>query len=297
MQKIILYYKFVPVTDPTTVMFWQRQLCQRLNLKGRIIVAEQGINGTLGGSIEDLKMYKKEMNQHPLFKGIEYKWSHGERDDFPRLSVKVRSELVTLAPDEDFDVYNSTKGLKPDQWEEYLKNNPETIVLDARNEYESEIGYFNAKNVVRPKINAFREIKQELKKLPKDKPILTYCTGDVRCEYLSAYMKHKGFAEVYHLEGGIVKHGEAYKGEGHWDGKCFVFDRRLNVGFSNQSKDIGQCVRCVVRTSNHENCSNPACNGLVLLCHACKPQETTCSEACKQARERTISQTSKQSSY
>ena len=285
MQKIVLYYKFVPVADPTTVMFWQRQLCQRLNLNGRIIIAEQGINGTLGGNIEDLKAYKREMNLHPSFKGIEYKWSDGSRDDFPRLSVKVRPELVTLAPDEQFDVFNSTKGLRPKQWHEYLKQHPEAIVLDARNSYESDVGHFKAKNIVKPKIQSFREIKQELKKLPKDKPILTYCTGDIRCEYLSAYMKHKGFDEVYHLDGGIVKYGETYKDEGDWEGKCFVFDRRLNVAFSDQSKDIGTCVRCPARTSNHENCSNVACNGLVLLCSACKRTKTTCSEACAQVAE------------
>lgn len=283
MQKTILYYKFVPVADPVTVMYWQRNLCQRLNLKGRIIVAEQGINGTLGGDIEDVKAYRKEMNSHPLFKGIEYKWSDGKRDDFPRLSVKVRPELVTLASDETFNVFNSSKGLRPKEWHAYLEKHPDTIVLDARNDYESDIGYFKAKNVVRPKIGAFKEIKKELEKLPKDKPILTYCTGDVRCEYLSAYMKHKGFDEVYHLDGGIVKYGEAYKDSGYWEGKCFVFDKRLNIGFSETSSDIGKCVRCEVRTSNHENCSNIACNGLVLLCSACKQTETTCSEVCREA--------------
>ncbi len=282
MEKIILYYKFVPVADPDTVMFWQRQLCQRLNLKGRIIVAKQGINGTLGGKVEDLKAYKKEMNLHPLFKGIEYKWSDGGREDFPRLSVKVRPELVTLAPDEQFDVFNSTKGLRPKEWHKYLEDNPDTIVLDARNDYESDIGYFKTDNVVKPNIKTFKNIKKELEKLPKDKPILTYCTGDIRCEYLSAYMKHKGFDEVYHLDGGIVKYGETYKDEGLWEGKCFVFDKRLNVGFSKKSKDIGKCARCEVRTSNHENCENIACNGLVLLCSLCKETKATCSEACQQ---------------
>lgn len=282
MHKVILYYKFVPVSDPTTVMFWQRQLCQRLNLKGRIIVAEQGINGTLGGNIEDLKAYKKEMNAHPLFIDIEYKWSDGHRDDFPRLSVKVRPELVTLAADESFDVFNSTKGLRPKEWHDYLEKHPDTLVLDARNDYESDIGHFNTKNVIKPKIGAFKHIKKELEKLPKDQPILTYCTGDIRCEYLSAYMKHKGFDEVYHLDGGIVKYGETYKDGGYWDGKCFVFDKRLNVAFSDKAKDIGKCSRCEMRTSNHENCANMACNRLMLLCSVCKDTKTTCSEACEE---------------
>lgn len=272
-QKIILYYKFVPVQDMQTVMFWQRNLCERLNLKGRIIIAGQGINGTVGGNIEDVKMYIRDMNKHPLFKGIQYKWSDGQRDDFPRLSVKVRPELVTLAPNETFDVFNSTKGLKPKAWHEYLENHPDAIVLDARNDYESDIGAFKTKNVVRPKIKNFRDIKPELDKLPKDKPILTYCTGDIRCEYLSAYMKHKGFDEVYHLDGGIVKYGQEFGDEGYWEGKCFVFDERMNIAFSDKAKDIGRCVHCGSETSNHENCSNKTCNRLILACKECAKRE------------------------
>lgn len=269
MEKIILYYKFVEVPDPETVMFWQRNLCERLNIKGRIIISKQGINGTVGGDIEDVKMYVRDMNKHPLFKGIEYKWSDGVRDDFPRLRIKVRSELVTLAPDENFDVFNSTKGLKPKAWHKYLQDHPDTIVLDARNDYESDIGAFKGKNVIKPKIKNFRDIKPELEKLPKDKPILTYCTGDIRCEYLSAYMKHKGFNEVYHLDGGIVKYGQQFKDDGLWEGKCYVFDKRLNVAFSETSKDIGECVHCQSKTSNHENCSTRTCNRLVLVCTNC----------------------------
>lgn len=254
-------------------MFWQRALCEKLSLKGRIIVAEQGINGTLGGDIKDVKAYVREMNKHPLFKKIQYKWSDGKRDDFPRLSVKVRPELVTLSPDDKFNVFDSSKGLSPKAWHEYLKKNPDTVVLDARNDYESEIGAFKGKNVIKPKIKSFRDIKSHLDKLPKDKPVLTYCTGDVRCEYLSAYMKHKGFEEVYHLDGGIVKYGQQFKDDGLWEGKCFVFDDRLNIGFSDQSKDIGKCVHCAKQTSNHVNCSNAACNRLVLACNDCAGKE------------------------
>ncbi|MBI1857313.1 rhodanese-related sulfurtransferase [Candidatus Saccharibacteria bacterium] len=278
MQKIILFYKFVPVADPETVMFWQRNLCERLNLKGRIIISENGINGTLGGQIENIKMYIRDMNKHPLFKKIQYKWSDGNADDFPKLSVKVRKELVTLAPDEQFNVFNSTKGLKPKQWHEYIDKHPDVVILDARNDYESEIGAFKGKNVIKPKIKNFRDIKSELDKLPKDQPILTYCTGDVRCEYLSAYMKHKGFDEVYHLDGGIVKYGEEYRDSGHWEGKCFVFDERLNIAFSNKSKDIGICVHCDNQTSNHINCEDKSCNRLVLACVDCATKTNNCEQ-------------------
>jgi UPF0176 protein len=275
-QKIILYYKFVPVPDPDTVMFWQRNLCERLNLKGRIIISKQGINGTVGGSMEDVKMYIRDMNKHPIFKKIQYKWSDGLADDFPRLSIKVRPELVTLAPDEEFDVFNSTNGLKPKAWHEYLEKHPDAIVLDARNDYESEIGAFKGSKVVKPKIKNFRDIKPLLEELPKDQPILTYCTGDIRCEYLSAYMKHKGFDEVYHLDGGLIKYGQEYGDKGHWEGKCFVFDDRMKLAFSNESKDIGLCVHCGNKTSEHINCADKACNRLVLVCTACNGATSHC---------------------
>lgn len=276
MEKIILYYKFVELPDPTTVMYWQRELCERHDLKGRIIVAHQGINGTLGGPLKGVKAYVKAMNLHPLFKGIEYKWSDGSAEDFPRLSVKVRPELVTLAPDEKFDVFNSSKGLRPKAWHDYLQKHPEAIVLDARNDYESDIGAFKGKNVVKPKIKSFRDIKPHLDKLPKGQPVLTYCTGDVRCEYLSAYMKHKGFDEVYHLDGGIVKYGEQFGDEGEWEGKCYVFDKRMKLEFSDKSKDIGDCVHCGSKTSNHINCADMSCNQLVLVCGECSSKMSHC---------------------
>ena len=199
MQKIILYYKFAPLADPAMTMRWQRELCARLHLKGRIIISQHGINGTLGGELDDIKIYVREMNKTPNFKGIEYKWSDGERDDFPRLSIKVRKELVTLAPDEDFDVFDQGTPLKPKAWHQYIAEHPDVAILDARNDYESDIGAF--KSAIKPKIKNFRDIKPELDRLPKDKPVLTYCTGDIRCEYLSAYMKQKGFKDVYHLDG------------------------------------------------------------------------------------------------
>lgn len=278
-----MYYNFVPVPDPETTKLWQKELCSNLNLKGRIIIADHGINGTLGGEMKDVKAYVKAMKTHPLFKDTEYKWSDGKGDDFPRLSVKVRPELITLAPDEEFDVYNSTKGLSPKKWHEYIEKNPDVIILDARNNYESDIGVFSGDNLVAPDIKAFKQIKETLKDLPKDKPILTYCTGDVRCEYLSAYMKHKGFDEVYHLDGGIVKYGQEFKDDGHWEGKCFVFDQRMNLGFSDESEDISSCIYCDKKTSHYINCADNKCNKLVLVCEKCNKKHKTCSKKCEKA--------------
>lgn len=277
MQKILLYYKFVPIMDPQMTMRWQRELCLRLNLRGRIIVSEHGINGTVGGDLEDVKAYVRAMNLTPEFKGIEYKWSDGGRADFPRLNVKVRKELVTLEPEEAFDVFDKGTPLRPEAWHEYLEKHPDAIVFDARNNYESAVGQF--KNAITPDIKTFKDVKAELAKLPKDKPVLTYCTGDIRCEYLSAYMKHKGFQDVYHLDGGIVKYGQTFGDDGFWQGKCYVFDRRKSVAFSDASKDIGNCANCGTTTSHQENCADESCNLQFVVCDDCaKGAKITCGQ-------------------
>ncbi len=275
MQKIILYYKFVPLADPEMTRRWQNELCSRLNLRGRIVISKHGINGTVGGDMDDVKAYVREMNKTPEFKRIEYKWSAGTREDFPKLSVKVRDELVTLAPEEEFDVFDKGKPLRPMAWHEYLQLHPDAIVFDARNDYESDIGEF--RGAIKPKIKSFKQVKEHVEKLPKDKPVLTYCTGDIRCEYLSAYMKHKGFKDVYHLDGGIVKYGEEFGDEGYWDGKCYVFDNRMKLAFSDSSKDIGKCVHCGAATSDQVNCADLSCNLQFVVCESCQSeQRTTC---------------------
>ena len=272
MEKIILFYKFCSLDNLLAVRLWQEELCRRLGLRGRIIISTQGINGTLGGSIANLKAYKKALNEIPGLRGIDYKWSDGSAADFPKLSIKVRSELVTLTAKEEFDPLSSSTALSPQQWHQYLEKHPQTLVLDARNHYESELGYFKAPNLIKPAIKTFKEIKQVIKKLPKDKPILTYCTGDVRCEYLSAYMMQSlGFDRVYHLDGGIVKYGQVYADRGFWHGKCYVFDRRMKIGFSPLATDVAECLVCRSKTSEQVNCDD--CNRQLVVCTVC--QENT----------------------
>lgn len=254
---------------------WQRELCERLELHGRIIISQHGINGTLGGTIEDLRAYKRAMKLSKTFDDIAYKWSEGTREDFPKLSIKVRSELVTLAPKEDFDVFDSGHALTPKQWHEALQNNPDAVIIDARNDYESGIGKF--KGAITPPIKAFRDIKESLEELPKDKPIYTYCTGDIRCEYLSAYMKSEGFQDVYHLDGGIVKYGQEFGDDGLWDGKCYVFDKRRSIAFSDSVQDIGECSTCGEKTSNQIDCDNQFCGEQLIRCQKCSNSNLFCS--------------------
>lgn len=285
MQKIILYYKFVPVEDPKITMLWQRELCTRLSLKGRIIVAKQGINGTLGGDIENLREYKREMNRSVLFKNIMYKWSDGTGRDFPKLSVKVKDELVAFnAADEvkvtDRGIENGGVHLKPEQVHALLKERgDEAIFFDGRNAYEAQVGRF--KDAIVPDIKTTHGFLKELEDPKydaiKQRPVITYCTGGVRCEILSVLMKNRGFKEVYQIDGGIVKYGETFGDDGYWEGTLYVFDGRMNHTFSSRPKQIGVCVHCQGSTSRFINCADVSCNILQLVCESCQ-QKTFCPE-------------------
>lgn len=285
MRKVILYYKFVPVPDPTMTMRWQRELCKRLNLIGRIIISPHGINGTLAGDMESVLEYKREMNRSVMFKGITYKWSDSQGDEFPRLSVKVRDELVSFgAPDEikvdAKGVVGGGKHLKPEALHKLIAEKGEDVVFfDGRNAYEADIGKFKGAVVpdTRTTADFLREIDSDKYDDLKDKSVVTYCTGGIRCEALSVLMKNRGFKDVYQIDGGIVKYGEKYGDDGLWEGALHIFDGRMAHRFSENSKDIGECVHCAGKTSRYINCVDVACNRLILVCDNCDAQ-THCAD-------------------
>lgn len=276
LEKIILFYKFVPIADPETVMYWQRHLCERLNLRGRILISVHGINGTLGGGIEDLKEYVKEMNRHHLMKKITYKWSDGNREDFPKLKVKVKSEIVAFgSPDEitvdENGVTNGGVHLKPEQVNELVeKYGDDVIFYDGRNEYEAKIGKF--KNAIIPPIKTSKEFINDIENGEisnhKDKPIVTYCTGGIRCEILSAMMKNRGYKNVYQVDGGIAKYGKKYGSKGLWEGNMFVFDGRMRMAFDDETQEIGACEICNAKTSNVVN-QGDVRRHLTVICTDC----------------------------
>lgn len=271
-----MYYKFTPVADPQMTMRWQRELCSRLGLKGRIIISPHGINGTLGGELEDLLEYKREMNRSVIFKGIAYKWSDGGTHHFPKLKVKVKPEIVAFdAADEivvsERGIENGGQHLKPAAIHKLVKERGDDVIFyDGRNMYEARIGRF--KNTIVPNTVTSRDFKKDIEEgdisKHKDKPIVTYCTGGIRCEILSAMMKNRGYKEVYQVDGGIVKYGEKYADEGLWEGKLFVFDDRMQIGFSDRAKDIAACERCGVKTSNLVN-STDVRRKLHVICSNC----------------------------
>lgn len=301
MQKILLYYKFTPISDPDAIRLWQKALTDSLNLKGRILVSSQGINGTVGGELADLKTYVKTTKEHAGFKDIVFKWSDGSRDDFPRMSVKTRRELVGFQnSDQEFEVdENGVVGggthLKPKQVHELVeKFGDDVIFFDGRNAHEAAIGKF--KNAVVPNTNTSRDFIDELESDKfddiKNKKVVTYCTGGIRCEVISAMMKKRGFTDVYQMDGGIVKYGEEFGDDGLWEGSLRVFDDRMTMDFSDHAAVIGECSHCKGATSNYENCAFANCNDLVLICEDCKqnPDLLFHTDACRQQAAATTKQ-------
>lgn len=299
MQKILLYYKFTPLKDPEAVKLWQKTVCDSLNLRGRILISRHGLNGTVGGDIDDLKAYIKATKHYTGFKDIIWKWSDGSREDFPRMSVKHRRELVGFKnSDDEFDVdergvIGGGEHLKPEQVHEMVeKYGDDVVFFDGRNAHEAKIGKF--KNAVVPNTNTSRDFIAELESDKyddiKNKKVISYCTGGIRCEVISAMMKKRGFTDVYQIDGGIVKYGEKYGDDGLWEGSLRVFDNRMTVNFSDHTKTIGECVHCHGKTSNFENCALPECNDLVLICEKCKhdPNKLFHSVACIKQRQKKL---------
>lgn len=272
-NRILLYYRITALADPQAVALWQETLCEGLGLRGRIIVSPQGLNGTVGGEIGALKRYAKATKRHPAFRDLELKWSDGSAEDFPRLSVKVRRELVGFgAPDEvqvDRDgVVGGGQRLSPQQLDELAAQREDLVLFDGRNAWEARVGRF--RDAVVPEAQTSRDIVAELDSGAydhlKDRPIVTYCTGGIRCEFLSAMMRRRGFQQVYQLDGGIVRYGEARGDRGLWEGSLAVFDDRGTLDFSPAATAIGQCDLCGAPAKDFENCARPVCHRRLLLC-------------------------------
>lgn len=283
-SKILLYYRFTPIADPKAVMLWQRDLCELLGLRGRILISEHGINGTVGGDIAACKRYLRKTRDYPGFHDMEFKWSEGGAEDFPKLSVKVRDEIVAfgapgeLKVDED-GVIGGGVHLAPEEVNKLVDaRGDEVVFFDGRNAMEAQIGRF--RDAVVPEVATTHDFIDEIESgkydWMKDRPVVTYCTGGVRCEVLSSVMKNRGFSEVYQVDGGIVRYGEKYGNAGLWEGSLYVFDRRMHVEFGEGHKRLGKCVHCEKPTDTFVNCVNEdTCRRQVLICAECFDQPET----------------------
>ncbi|CAN2178137.1 COG1054 Predicted sulfurtransferase [Candidatus Nanopelagicaceae bacterium] len=285
-QRVLLYYGFTPISDPVAVQLWQKTLCETLNLKGRILIAPTGINGTVGGHMDDLRNYIKHTKEYPGFKKIGFKWSQGTGDEFHRLYVTLKDELVSFGnPDEikvdENGVIGGGTHLRPEQVHELVaERGDEVVFFDGRNQYEAQIGKF--KNAIVPEVDKSNEFVREIESGKYDhlkgKPVVTYCTGGIRCEILSVVMKNRGFKEVYQIDGGIAKYGEKYGDDGLWEGSLYTFDARMAVDFSPKTKVIGECEICKAPSRIFQNCRTATCHQLILLCDPCNalPAQEKC---------------------
>lgn len=284
--QVLLYYKFVAVPNPELAQAEQQYLCQRLGLRGRIYVAEEGINGTVSGTVQATAAYQCFMKKHPLFKGIEFKVDEAQGHAFHRLSVKVKKELVAFDSPISVDpAHQPAPYLEPEEFRALLRNPPQDLViLDTRSRYETEVGRFAG--AISLPIENFRDLPQQMAELEhlKDKTIVTYCTGGIRCEKAAPLMQKLGFRKVYQLHGGIIRYGHEVGGE-HFEGRCYVFDERITVPVNHVNPTVvGHCHHCGKPNERVINCANPDCNDQVILCHACAEElHGCCSEPCTHA--------------
>lgn len=282
MPKILLYYAFTPLPDPDAVRLWQRDLCESLGLRGRILVSKDGLNGTVGGELRAVKKYLRKTKDYPAFRQLDVKWSEGtgfdadgRSADFPRLSVRVRDELVGFGATEELQVdaggvVGGGARLDPQALHRLVESRDDVVFFDGRNRFEAAIGRF--RDAVVPDVATTREFVAELDSgrydHMKDKAVVTYCTGGVRCEVLSGLMRSRGFGEVYQLDGGVVRYGETFGDDALWEGSLYVFDGRGSVEFSDHAAVIGRCVVCGGETKRMRNCAEPSCREQLVVCDA-----------------------------
>src|SRR3989344_2508926 len=271
--QIILFYKYVGISGPETVAQAQREICARLDLKGRCIVASEGINATFEGTVENIKEYVKELGEDERFKKIHFKYSRGTGNAFPKLSIKVRKEIVSLHLGTCDINPNEITGthLKPEELHEWIKTGREFYIVDMRNAYEHKVGHFEGS--ILPPIENFRDLPKVVEQIShlKNKTVLTVCTGGVRCEKASGFLITQGFNDVYQLDGGIVSYMEKYPNE-DFQGKLYVFDKRVTMGFYTDDpkhKIVGKCDECGEKSKNYVNCANPVCHRHFINCVNC----------------------------
>jgi UPF0176 protein len=288
--QILLYYKYIKIDDPQMRRNEQREICQKLELKGRIIVSEEGINGTLEGTTENTEEYIKWMNSQDEYKDIHYKKSEGTGDAFPKLKIKARDEVVSAHLGEDDIDPNDTTGkyLEPEELHEWFESGKEFYIVDMRNDYEFKVGFFQ--DSILPPLSNFRDLPKIIKEIEslKDKTVLTVCTGGIRCEKASGFLVKKGFKDVYQLHGGIHSYMERYPNK-HFKGKLYVFDGRITMGFNMDSEEhevVGRCDKCGAVSDEYADCAYRHCTGIrhFITCNDCKDENgySFCSEECRE---------------
>jgi UPF0176 protein len=277
MMKILAYYHFTTVADPTDEVIQHHLFLKDRDVTCRIYLSEEGINGSLSAPEEDAVAYMDWMRSKPAFAGISFKIQDYHEHVFPKLTVKYRRQLVALDASPNMDL--TAPHLSPKEWREMLEDEEEKLLIDVRNEYEWRVGHFEGAEL--PACETFREFNDYADKLkdrvdPKNTKVMMYCTGGIRCELYSSLLREQGFDQVYQLDGGVINYG-AKEGGKHWNGKLFVFDDRLTTPISDEPTPVvGRCRYCGVPNETYYNCANVDCNDLFLCCEECVPKFIGC---------------------
>ena len=245
---VILFYKYITIDNPEYLMESEFAMCKILDLKGRIIIAEEGINSTLEGTKENIEKYKLHIKSDKRFEGIDIKESSGTGNAFPKLSIKVRDEIVSTKLPKNIDPRkNTTRHINSTELKKWYEDKKNFVVVDMRNDYELNSGYFE--NTINIGLKNSRDLQDKIEslKIHKDKTIVTVCTGGVRCEKMSTYLVDQGFKDVQQLHNGMHAYMEKYPGENYL-GTLYTFDQRVTMDFGGDKngnrKVIGKCVDC-----------------------------------------------------
>ncbi|MDX1639339.1 MAG: rhodanese-related sulfurtransferase [Balneolaceae bacterium] len=283
MYEVILYYKFTDIEDPDSFCEEHKQFCRQLGVKGRIYIGHEGINGTLGGTPEQVRRYKEQLTSIEGFEGIDFKTDTSDFIPFAKLKCKTRDEIVALH-EEDVNPENGGNYLEPHEWKEVMESGEDYVMIDVRNDYETKIGHFEG--AITPEVENFYDFPDWLDQFdaPRDKKVLMYCTGGIRCEKFSVLMKEKGWKDVNQLHGGILRYAQEEGGE-HFKGKCFVFDDRLVVPVNKGNLEpIARCEITGKPADSYINCANMECNKLFVCSEeGARLMEGCCSEECRQS--------------
>lgn len=265
--QVLLYYKYTTVDDPEQFAKEHLAFCNSIGLKGRILVATEGINGTVSGTIEATKKYMAYMHADSRFNDMVFKIDPADKHAFKKMHVRPRPEIVSLSLENDVNPLKTTgKYLSPIEFKKALLDE-DTVILDARNDYEFDLGHF--RGAIRPDIKAFRELPnwvEENRDQLTGKKVVTYCTGGIRCEKFSGWLKTVGFEDVSQLHGGIATYAkdEQTKGE-YWDGQMYVFDERISVPINHVNPSVvGHDYFDGTPCERYINCANPHCNKQIL---------------------------------
>lgn len=234
-------YKFISITELSELRLQLQTKCDELALKGTILLSSEGMNLNLAGTMANIALFKEYLKQEPLFVDMTYRESYSSFQPFKRLKVKIKKEIITMRRDEVQPEVKRAPSLSPQELKQWLDENREITLLDTRNDYEVRFGTFH--KAVNLHIDDFCEFPQTAETVTREKPVVMFCTGGIRCEKAAIHLLNAGFPEVYQLHGGILNYF-AEVGGAHYDGECFVFDERVALDANLQMTGTAQCTKC-----------------------------------------------------